>query len=61
MGEDWACRDEPEGAKVLEQRENRGGGGGGVNVCASPRRKAVSNVAGATTFSTPSIGLSSAK
>ena len=25
MGEDWACRYEPEGFRVLEERENRGG------------------------------------
>ena len=28
MGEDRTCRDEPERAKGLERRENRGGGGG---------------------------------
>ena len=55
MGRDRACRYEPEAASELEQRENRG------DVCASARRKAVSNVAGATTFSTPSIGLSNPK
>ena len=36
MGEGRAFRNEPDVALVLEQRENRGGG---VNVCASPRRK----------------------
>ena len=35
-GWDRACRYEPDVARVLEQRENRGGG---VNVCARPRRK----------------------
>ena len=34
MGENRACRYEPEETRVLERRENRGGGG--VNVCASP-------------------------
>ena len=28
MGENRACRHEPEGTRVLEERENRGGGGG---------------------------------
>ena len=37
MGEGRACRYEPEVARALEERENRGGG---VNVCARPRRKA---------------------
>ena len=57
MGEDRACRYEPEAARELEQRENRGGGGGGTSVLVR-QQKAVSNVVGATSFSTPSIGLS---
>ena len=66
MGEGLACRDEPEGTKVLEQRENRGGGG---DVCSRPRRKATSSAvfasaaraAGAFAVSIPSFGLSNAK
>ena len=38
MGWGLTCRYEPEWARGLEQRENRGGGG--VNVCSSPQRKA---------------------
>ena len=58
MGEDGACRDEPDVAKGLEQRENRGGGG--VNICARPRRKAdrvaelTATRAAATAVSAPS-------
>ena len=33
MGEDRACRYEPEVARALEERENRGGGGGGERLC----------------------------
>ena len=70
MGEGRACRYEPEGARKLEERENRGGGGGGgVNICARPRRKATSSAvvasaaraAGAFAVSIPSIGLPNAK
>ena len=65
MGEGRSCRDEPEVARALEERENRGG----VNICASPRRKATSSAvvasaaraAGAFAVSIPSIGLSNAK
>ena len=68
MGENRACRYEPEGARELEQRENRGGGRGGVNIRASPRRKATSSAVVATAalaadafaVSIPSIGLSNA-
>ena len=64
MGEDGACRDEPDVAKGLEQRENRG-----VHVCSRPQRKAASSAvvasaaraAGAFAVSIPSIGLSNAK
>ena len=67
MGEGRACRYEPEGTRVLEERENRGGGG--VNICSRPRRKATSSAvvasaaraAGAFAVSIPSIGLSNAK
>ena len=62
MGEDRACRYGPEAARELEQRENRGGGGGGGGTSVLVRQqKAVSNVVGATSFSTPSIGLSNPK
>ncbi len=65
MGEDRACRYEPEAASELEQRENRGG----LNVCSRPQRKAASSAvvasaaraAGAFAVSIPSIGLSNAK
>ena len=64
MGRDRACRYEPEAARELEQRENRGGG---VNICASPRGNAdrvaelTATRAAATAVSTPSMGLSNPK
>ena len=69
MGEDRACRYEPEAARELEQRENLGGGGGGGggDICASPRGKAdrvaelTATRAAATAVSTPSMGLSNPK
>ena len=33
MGEDRACRDEPDVAQVLEERGKSGGGGGGEHLC----------------------------
>ena len=45
MGRDRACRYEPEAARELEERENRGGG---VNVCARPQGKAASSAVDGT-------------
>ncbi len=67
MGGDRACRYEPEGARGLERREDRDG----MNICASPRRKAertteltaapAALAADAFAVSIPSIGLSNAE
>ena len=64
MGEGLTCRYEPEAARELGQRENREGG---VNVCASSRRKAgraadlTATWAAAAAVSTLSMGLSNPK